>query len=250
MGMTKKTLVWTLALALAAGVPGAAMADLVTNGGFESLTNPLPSSGKDYAVTVQPTSWTFTGSGLNFIDAPGSADNGSYLSVYGPFPNQSPAGGNFVEADGDPGFSSFFYQQITGLTPGQTYAVSFYQAAGQQTGFSGATFDQWLVGLFNAGESQLSSVMNLPGPGASTPDVFPWEAQTLYFTATTATDYLTFLATGGPFSTSLPPIAFLDGVSMQAVPEPSSIVLFALGTIALAAFTMYRRLRSARPMPA
>jgi hypothetical protein len=236
---TKRVMVAILVIGLTSGVPGAALAgDLITNGGFENLTNPLSPGSKDLFANVGPIGWS-GGGGLTFVDTPGSADNGTYLSVYGPFPAQSPAGGNFVMADGDPSFSGSFSQTINGLTAGQTYAVSFYQAAGQQVGFSGATFEQWQVSL--GSQTQFSSAFNLPGPGGSAPDFAPWQAQTLYFTADGSSDVLSFLAVGGPTLNSLPPIAFLDGVSMQSVPEPTSMLLFGLGVFALCAFTMCRR---------
>ena len=234
-------------IALALGLPGAVLsADLVVNGDFESYSGTTP---KDYFTNDQPTGWS-GGGGLTFIDAPGTADDGSYLSVYSPFPTNSPTGGNFVEADGDPNFRGSFGQTIDGLTPGMTYAVSFSQAAGQQVGFSGATFNQWEVSL--GSETLFSSVMNLPGPNGQPVnpqpgDVFPWEAQTLYFVADAASDVLTFLANGGPNTMSLPPIAFLDGVSMTAVPEPSAVTMWVMGVglLGLGAARMRQRARSA-----
>ena len=47
-----------------------------------------------------------------------------------------------------------------------------------------------------------------------------WVTQTLYFTATATTQILSFLAVGTP--TGEPPFALLGGVSLDAVPEPSS----------------------------
>ena len=39
-----------------------------------------------------------------------------------------------MEADGNPAFETGFGTTLTGLTPGQTYELDFYQAASQQTG--------------------------------------------------------------------------------------------------------------------
>jgi len=64
----------------------------VANLNFLTFTGTTP---KDTFTNVKPTGWT-GGSGLIFIDKPGTADDGSYLSVYGPFPNP-PVTGNFVE---------------------------------------------------------------------------------------------------------------------------------------------------------
>jgi len=82
----------------------------VANLNFLTFTGTTP---KDTFTNVKPTGWT-GGSGLIFIDKPGTADDGSYLSVYGPFPNP-PVTGNFVEADGNPNFAGSFSQTITSL---------------------------------------------------------------------------------------------------------------------------------------
>ncbi len=65
-----------------------------------------------------------------------------------------------------------------------------------------------------------------------------WMTQTFTFTATGASEALTFLAQGTP--TGLPPIAALDGVSLVAVPEPGSIALFAAG-LGLLGLRFYHR---------
>ena len=104
------------------------------------------------------------------------------------------------------------------MTVGQTYTVSFYQAAGQQYGDSGATTEQWQVSL--GSDTQISAVMNTPSEG-----VFLWEPQTLTYTASSTSELLSFLAVG---SGGVPPIVFLDGVDMESsVPEPSACLLIA-----------------------
>ena len=92
-----------------------------------------------------------------FIDTPGTAANpnsacGSvYLSTYRCPSTLAIAGGyNYVEADGNPAFETGFGTVMNGLTPGQTYDLSFYQAASQQRGFTGDTTEQWIVGLGTA----------------------------------------------------------------------------------------------------
>ena len=164
----------------------------------------------------------------------GTADDLSkYLTVYGPFPTTSPDGGKFVEADGDPNYSGVIYQTITGLTAGAQYVVSFYQAAGQQYGFTGPTTEQWAVSL--GGSTQLSSLFSLPQGG-----VGPWMKQSLTFTADGASDVLSFLAEGTPGGA--PPISFLDGVSLDAaVPEPGAWTLMILGAVGLGAILRRRR---------
>jgi hypothetical protein len=54
----------------------------------------------------------------------------------------------------------------------------------------------------------------------------------LIFTATATSQALSFLAAGG--SNGAPPMALLDGISIDPVPEPASIAIFGLGLLGLA----------------
>jgi len=218
----KLTILVISAIGLALFTGGMARANLVTNGNFNLYGGSAP---KNDFVYVQPTDWT--GSGLyDFgveVDAPTTADNVSDpgIPVYGPFPAHGPSGNNnFVEADGDPSYSFSFSQTISGLTVGQNYNVSFNQAAGQQSGnLVGPTTEQWEVSLGSS--TQFSSLMLTPQGG-----IFPWEAQTLPFTASSTSEVLSFLAVGTP--SGAPPMVFLDGVDMEpSVPEPSALLLLA-----------------------
>src|SRR5208282_5842678 len=122
----------------------------VTNGEFTSYAGPgTPGAGSDDYfsnpfVGVNPTNWS-GGTGLIFVTNNVGLNSNGYLAVYGPYPNQ-PLPGNFVEPDGNPSFESSFSYQLSGLTKGTTYQLSFYQAFGQQQGFTGATTNQWFVG--------------------------------------------------------------------------------------------------------
>ncbi len=156
-------------------------------------------------------------------------------ALYGPMPATSPDGGNFVAGDGDPNYSAAFSQTINGLTPGSSYVLSFYQAASQIVGFSGATTDQWQVTLGN--QTELSSLMSDPSQS-----FVPWNFQTLTFQATSSSEVLTFLAVGSPLGA--PPIALLDAVSLTSTPEPSVLALLSLGAVALIVVYVYRRKRA------
>jgi hypothetical protein len=219
------------AIGLALLTCGMARANLVFNGDFALYTGIAP---KDFTSNCLPTDWS-TG-GYVYLDAPGTAVTGPGIQVWGPFP-APPPGGNFIESDGSSGLAFPINQTISGLTVGQSYNVSFYQAAGQEFGDSGATTEQWQVSL--GSDTQFSAVMNTPSEG-----VFPWEPQTLSYTASSTSEVLSFLAVG---SGGVPPIVFLDGVDMEAnVPEPSAGLLLAgVGTV-IAIGRLGRRARANR----
>ena len=128
----------------------------LVNLNFLQLGNPFSGgTHKQSFGGANPTGWT-GGGGLIFIGQAGSADDGEYLSVYGPFPKTNPGGGNFVEADGNPDYEGSFNYMVHGLTAGTTYQISFYQAAGQQQGFGNGlpTTNQWIVSLGTTGLSK------------------------------------------------------------------------------------------------
>lgn len=208
------------AIGVALFICGMARANLVFNGDFSLYTGTAP---KDFTSNCLPTDWTV--GGYVFLDAPGTATTGPGIPVWGPFPAPPPpySSGNFIESDGSSGLAQPVAQTISGLTIGQSYTVSFYQAAGQQYLDSGATTEQWQVSL--GSDTQFSAVMNTPSEG-----VFPWEPQTLTYTASSTSEVLSFLAIGGG---GVPPIVFLDGIDMETnVPEPSAgLLLMGVGAV-------------------
>jgi hypothetical protein len=215
-----------LAIGLAVITCGTARANLVFNGNFALYTGTAP---KDFTSNCLPTDWS--NGGYVFLDAPNTATTGPGIPVWGPFPAPS-GGGNFIESDGSAGLAQPVSQTINGLTVGQTYSVSFDQAAGQQYLDSGATTEQWQVSL--GSDTQFSTLMNTPSEG-----VFPWNSQTLTYTASSTSEVLSFLAIGGG---GVPPIVFLDNVDMEStVPEPSaSTLLLGVGAV-IAAGRVCRR---------
>jgi len=249
----------------------------LTNLDFLSYSGSAPKAG---FTAVNPTGWT-GGSGLIFIVTPGNASNPSsgcgstYLTTYGcPSTLAIPGGYNAVEADANPGFESGFNYTVTGLTPGQTYTLSFYQAASQQTGFGNGlnTTEQWIVslgtgtmsfclgcGTFDSYYGSNGSTYSNTDPNASialtplmtTPSggLTDWNYVTLDLTADASTQLLSFLAWGNDGTTAnLPPIAFLTGVNsppgLTNVPEPATLVLF--GSAIFGLVVMRRRMRRAQ----
>jgi hypothetical protein len=180
-----------------------------------------------------------------------------------------PGGYNVVEADGNPIFESGFNDTVTGLTAGQTYNLTFYQAASQQLGFVGNTTEQWIVALGGGGFSvcpgcgafdptfgSFQSTYSDPGASIATTALMStpsggltdWNFVSLNLTASASTQLLSFLAWGDNGTTNnLPPMVFLTGVNSPAglnTPEPGSIFLF--GTLVLGiGGTVWRRRRTA-----
>jgi hypothetical protein len=254
---------------LALGVtiaPVANAGDLsVTNGSFETYSggygatdNQLGAvsqlgSGTDY---TQVSGWTLGQSTYGFLMNANSLTNGSYspqfhneFYLWGPSANAggvanglttSPDGGNFLALDGASDYhGAGISQQITGLTVGNLYSVTFDWAAAQQHGFDGATTESLSVSLGSS--TQSTSTFNLDSHAFS-----GWMTETFTFQATSASEALTFLANGTP--DSQPPFVLLDGVNFSAVPEPSAAVLLGLGIVVLGAASLRQRVYTRRKM--
>jgi hypothetical protein len=139
---------------------------------------------------------------------------------------------SFVSLDGDPNARGVLSQTVTGLVVGDHYALSFDWAATQMTTASPSAYS--IAVAFNLGSAALTSAS-----GAPTTSVYSgayktssaWQTVDYTFTATAQSEVLSFLATGLPVGG--PPIALLDNISLEDIPEPSSLALFAgllLGT--------------------
>ncbi len=263
---------------------GAALAVAVTLGAAAAQATPLPVQNLTFSnytgvapkgyfggngfsnssYYVNPVGWSrgpTVNDDLVFIDAPGTANQtGAGPNSYAVYPSGSsfpaaPPGGNFVQADGNPQYESTFYQAVSGLSVGTDYSLSFWQAAGQQQGFSGATTEQWVVFFgntaptvscttnpctYSAAGDQIyaSDLMNTPSQSYS-----PWELVSTDFTATAASETLYFLAWGDNGSTTnLPPTVFLAGVNSPSVlPEPATLSVLGIGLVGLGANRLRRR---------
>ncbi|MGI4955682.1 MAG: PEP-CTERM sorting domain-containing protein [Janthinobacterium lividum] len=252
----------------AAALPAAAAPELIVNGDFSQYTVNGAASNSSYIVTGGQTSGTsgatLTGWGNkgytfvfqpNNVSSPGAVVNASTntrLGLWGPggadansYSNNgltsSPTGGAFVAQDGDYQ-QGVLYQTINNLAVGQTYNLSFYWAAAQQTGFSGATTEGWNVywadNNYNVVTANSTGSVNTASHGFT-----PWRQQLYQLTATTTTMTLAFLATGGPNGT--PPFSLLDGVSLVAAPEPATWAVLAVGLVGLSMVRFRRRSNAA-----
>lgn len=246
--MTLRPFLLSVPVLFAASVwSGARAVPVIVNGDFEQTTLTSPKSAQMNTTNV--TGWSTTG--YNFLFFPGTATTTGAATVqYGQlylggsttagasnyFPASSPKGGNFLAADGDFGVAPIT-QTVTGLTAGLKYSLSFYWAAAQQKGFTGTTTEQWKVTF--GSEMYATPVVTIPTQGFS-----GWFAQTFTYTATSASQVLSFLAVGTP--ANAPPFLLLDGVSIAvAVAEPASWMTLVIAMMSIIGVAHLKR-RSSR----
>ncbi len=233
-----------LGCCLAVSSPAQAGVQLITNGTFSATTLSSPGgylcpSGMTSAscqLGSAVTGWDSTcnancGSGatvasLLFPGTNGSAFNGG-IGLWSI--QNTPNNRNVVAIDGDQTYTASFFQTVNGLVAGNEYVLTFNQAAAQQNGTSGPTTEQWKV-QFGSSPAQYSYDMSNPNHG-----FVPWNSVTMNFTATSASEVLTFFALGTPGGE--PPVVLLDDVSLM-LPEPPAAALL----IALAASRARRRI--------
>jgi PEP-CTERM motif len=239
-----RTILFALPIAfcgLALGAGEVSAANLVLNGGFESSTNTQSThlSNPDTSVT----GWTSTGSFVLYCTAAAgtTCDETSILGgaqLKGPangYDNgltSSPQGGAYMAFDATPYYHGAFTQTIAGLTVGDSYTLSFYMAGAQEAGAPGATTASITATLGN--ETFTTRTIDTPNAGFS-----PWNLYSTTFTYTGGGDILSFLATGGPNGS--PPYALLDGVSLTAIPEPSTWLMILVGFAGLGLAARARR---------
>lgn len=243
-------------------------AGIVTNGDFTSYTN---NSGQaaggfqiDYNGTL--TGWTSNTNGTAYYSflfvQPSGNSSSNTLRSYGQYGglnmwSQATGGGNTWDGNGPtrPGGGTYNYvaldgafntgplsQTLTGLTVGDHYAVSFYYAFAQQQGFDGLTNQNLFVSLGSQKKAVLAGNYVLANHGFS-----GWAQAVVTFTATSATQALSFLAYGAE---PVPPFALLASVSVTNVPEPGAIGLMLTGIGATLAVARRRRARLGAGRPA
>ena len=173
MGKSKHLALCALGVAAVVATPAFAGVASVVDGSFES--DPL---GQITTETPTSTGW-YMGSGpeaYGYTFIMNNDNNGSdtiHLSTLSP----TTEGSQFLGSD-PTYYPDSVNQDITGLTVGQTYVVSFEWAGGQQSGFTGTTTDFWAVSL-GGGVPQDTATITVPSGGFS-----GWIDVTMDFTAT------------------------------------------------------------------
>ena len=258
-------IVIAITMLLTLSTPGIQAANLVSNGEFSQFTQGHPNeflADTPTAPDAMLTDWTnnrpfvavYGPNASELIGATGPSYGGGPIMLWGPLngsnngftdtsPNQATnPSANFLSADGDPTFPGTGISQIisTPLVTGQQYNLSYYWGAEQDYGDYGASHNGWTVML---GSQQIvdgnTVFASIPSEGFS-----GWNYESVTFTYSGGpSDLLSFLVDGGP--TGVPPIALLDSVTLEKVPEPLSLVLMGLGLLAIIAIKLRRRARAA-----
>jgi len=197
-------------------------ADLLVNGSFE--TPIIPAGGFiDYVggstaltgwsvsgVDVNTVSGTFTQDGIVF-----EAEDGKQLMDLSGYTSNSSSNG--------------ISQTVTTVI-GQSYSLSFY--VGSATDHY--LFDASTVDL-SIGGGTLTSYTNSTTPS----NMVDWKLFTVNFAATDTMTSIAFFDGSGPSNYE----SLLDNVSLNAVPEPSAVILVSLGVVGIMMRTAFRRLR-------
>jgi hypothetical protein len=150
-----------------------------------------------------------------------------------PSPN---GGGNFIGMDADPTYASQIQQSISGLVVGDHYQLSFDWGATQLENRTGGTSDYMTISL--GSDTRTTSSVAIGSQGFS-----GWMSPTFVFTASAATELLSFLAISP--NTGLPPFVLLDNVDLTDIPEPLAGSMLLVG----AAATLMARRKRHKPKP-
>jgi hypothetical protein len=262
----RKALIVTAALGSLGLAPllstGAQAANLVQNGGFEQNTLPSPLNPANASGAEIDSNWNYNGDLTDWSSTGGNtynvlffgnvaaaksinpdtrftASEPQYLDAN--FNALSPNGGAFMGLDGDPAANGSLDQTITGLTVGKTYDLSFYWAGIELFNRTGYQSIQLTGSL--GGDAFFTPAYLNSAPAGQPGSFSGWSLANFTFTANATSEVLSFLAVGTPGG-NLPPFALLDGVSLTAVPEPSTWAMMLLGFGGLG-YAAFRRRRTA-----
>ena len=218
--------------------------NVLTNGNFETapggsaVSTEFGSAG--YAALP---GWTVTANNSTPFDLWWLASNASSVSArtqYGnsgqelvpSYPGADGSNPYFVGLDGDNRASGILSQTVNNLVVGDHYQLTFDWAGTQM--ITGSHLPYSIALAFNLGTSILTSGTGAPQTATFTATQYgqssKWQTVTMNFTATASTEILSFLALGTPSGD--PPIALLDNISLDDIPEPSTLA-FAGGLLVL-----------------
>ncbi len=180
-----------LIVGLSLGVPGAVLADnLIVNGTFTDTTPSASSSNNAFIMdstgdsrgTIAVTGWDRVGPNV-YVNANASQNT----AVWGPGNgvanglSNSPAGGNLMQIDASAQYRSGIEQTVSGLTPGDTYQLQFYDGAAQQQSLTGPTTSYMDVNF--GGDDQQGTTFNVASQGWS-----GWNLETMTFVANSTSE--------------------------------------------------------------
>ncbi len=166
--------------------------------------------------------------------------NAQYISIPS-YPSGTPGTAtNYLEDDGDPEYGAPVSTTMTGLTVGDTYQISFYQASNEEDGNDVAYDDSWQVYIIpGSGQGSYTPpagdlVYTSPAMDNTGAESTPWEQEAFNFVATATSETLEFvtnvtLPNGDPVTTYEPPLLDLAGVQSQADPAPEPGTWFSAG---------------------
>ena len=218
-----KNAVLTLAILTAGLGMEAAHAVTVADGDFAGAPNPFATYGATQNIGATGA-WTVTSGSVDWI--------GNYWA--------SPtAGGGSVDMDGN-GSVGAIQQNLIGLTVGQRYQVSFFLSGNPDGGIVPPENPKFLgVNVNGAPDQQYSYTLT----AANSKTNMLYGLETYSFLATATGETLNFESLDVPTTNSYGPV--IGGVSISAVPEPSTWAMMLLGFLGMG-FVAYRRKPSAR----
>lgn len=228
-----RSVTFLLCAGLLAGsaVPARAV-NLVTNGSFETNGgvgyldyNTTAAGWFNAGVTdLRPNAFNFI-IDANADKSPGGGFNSELgtIWVWGPQFSPAPSANGFRGSGdgtyflgGDGAYAAGTVSQIvSGLTVGEQYDLSFVWAAAQFTDVLDTPYQAGWKIQFG------SEVTDTETVSVSSRGFADWRAFSHVFTASSAVQTLTFLATGGP--AGAPPFSLLDSVVLQSTNDPPAV---------------------------